>query len=82
MVRKKNNKVRIEFRKKHQSQTRDFGFDKRVPGRAGDIDTVSQERVSGKGDLTRHRTVKGNRNEDGESLGHVELDIDRSSWRV
>lgn len=79
MVRKKNNKVRIEFRKKHQSQTRDLDLTKEYQVEQEDIDTLSQERVSGKGDLTRHRTVKGNRNEESEALGHVELDVDRSS---
>ncbi len=74
-----NNKIRIEFRKKHQSQTRDLDLTKEYQVEQEDIDTVSQERVSGKGDLTRHRTVKGNRNEEGEALGQVELDVDRSS---
>jgi ribosome biogenesis GTPase / thiamine phosphate phosphatase len=79
MVRKKNNKVRIEFRKKHQSQVREADLTKEYASEKEDIDTVSNTRVSGKGDLTRHRTVKGNLDESGEALGSVELDVDRST---
>ena len=60
MCAKKPNKHRVEFRKGHQGQprrgdlTRDYGEAKE------EIDTVGSQRVSGKGDLTRRRTVRGN----------------------
>jgi ribosome biogenesis GTPase len=78
MARKKNNKIRIEFRKKHQSQVRDADLTEQYATKKEDIDTVSSSRVSGKGDLTRHRTVKGNLNDsNGETLGSVDLELDR-----
>jgi ribosome biogenesis GTPase len=78
MARKKNNKIRIEFRKKHQSQVRDADLTEQYATNKEDIDTVSSSRVSGKGDLTRHRTVKGNLNDsNGETLGGVDLELDR-----
>lgn len=60
MNRKKENKVRIEFRKKHQSQARAADLTSDYASDREDIDTVSSERVSGKGQQTRRKTVKGN----------------------
>lgn len=78
MAKKKSNKVRIDFRKKHQSQTRKSDLTNDYNEAKDDIDTVSSQRLSGKGDLTRRRTVKGNLVEDEQSdaLGNVTLDID------
>lgn len=78
MPRKKSNKIRIEFRKKHQSQARSADLTNDYAVDQEDIDTVASQRVSGKGDQTRHRTVKGNLVDDDEpeSLGQVQLDVD------
>jgi len=80
MPRKKSNKIRIEFRKKHQSQARSADLTNDYAVDQEDIDTVASQRVSGKGDQTRHRTVKGNLVDDDEpeSLGQVQLDVDAS----
>jgi len=59
MAKKKREKQRTNFRKKHQGRvrqgdmTRSFRLDD--PNQIADL--VNQERVSGKGDLTRKRTV-------------------------
>ena len=78
MPRKKSNKIRIEFRKKHQSQARSADLTNDYAANQEDIDTVASQRVSGKGEQTRHRTVKGNLvdADQPESLGQVQLDID------
>ena len=77
MARKKSNKVRIEFRKKHQSQARDADLTSDYASDREDIDTVASQRVSGKGEQTRHRTVKGNLIENGgtDAFGQVDLDV-------
>jgi ribosome biogenesis GTPase / thiamine phosphate phosphatase len=78
MARKKSNKVRIEFRKKHQSQARQADLTNDFAANQDDIDTVASQRVSGKGDQTRHRTVKGDLvgNEQTDRLGQIKLDVD------
>lgn len=78
MPRKKSNKIRIEFRKKHQSQARSGDLTSNYAADQEDIDTVASQRVSGKGEQTRHRTVKGNLvdADQPESLGQVQLDVD------
>lgn len=77
MARKKSNKVRIEFRKKHQSQARKADLTSEYASDQEDIDTVASERVSGKGEQTRHRTVKGNliEREQQDAFGQIDLDI-------
>jgi len=60
MPKKKPNKVRFEFRKGHQGQRRERGLTEKFAQSNEDIDTQRSQRVSGKGELTRRRTVKGN----------------------
>ncbi len=58
MARKKPRKVRIAFRKNRQRRARVGDVTRDV--RKDDVETVdlpSVERISGKGDLTRHRTI-------------------------
>jgi ribosome biogenesis GTPase len=64
MPRKKSNKVRIDFRKGHQEQPRHGDLTRQYGEAKDEIDTVGSERVSGKGDLTRRRTVGGSSSED------------------
>jgi len=59
MSKKKPNKNRIEFRKGHQSQPRERGLTEKYADSQDEIDTQNSQRISGKGDLTRRRTVKG-----------------------
>jgi len=82
MASKKKRKIRTEFRKKHESRTRktdltrayrEHGFE--------DDESERSERVSGKGKLTRKRTVIGNV-ADQEAAGvKVHLEIDESVCR-
>jgi ribosome biogenesis GTPase len=77
MARKKPNKIRIEFRKGHQGQPRRGDFTQEYGETREDIDTVGSQRVSGRGDLTRRRTVRGSQVAEVQSdtvLG-VELDV-------
>lgn len=82
MAKKKKQKIRTEFRKKHESRTRhtDLTRDFHEHGFEED-ETIRSERVSGKGELTRKRTVIGEANE-GEDAGlAIHLDIDESVCR-
>lgn len=82
MARKKKNqrKVRAEFRKKHDSKNRKRSWtsDYHEHGFAND-ETVKGERVSGKGDLTRRRTITGEAIDDEDAGLAVQLDIDEST---
>ncbi len=78
MPKRKPNRIRIEFRKSHQTRTReDADLTRNYRDNAEDIDTVSQERLSGKGETTRHRTVVGETSAAGteDALGNVELSV-------
>ena len=76
-------KIRTEFRKKHQVRvrrkdlTREFAGDE---GRAEDR-AVKSERISGKGDLTRKRTVVGHETDEGRAGLAVVPAIDPSMQR-
>ncbi len=81
MPRKKSNKIRIEFRKGHQAQPRRGDLTNDYQESKEDIDTVGSQRVSGKGDLTRHRTVRGTASDrsQSDSLGNVEMECPTGS---
>ncbi len=81
MPRKKPNKVRVEFRKKHESRTRDADLTRKYEQADGaDIDTVGRERVSGKGNLTRHRTILSNESaSDRDADQPLMLDVDEGN---
>ena len=61
MAKKKRRKFRTAFRKNHESTTREKGFTRAYEesGEDAGVDLSGQERVSGKGRLTRKRTVAG-----------------------
>ncbi len=74
-------KVRADFRKKHQGRVRKSDLTRQF--KQGDVhsieDVVQGERVSGKGDLTRRRTIIGaNSNPDDAAGLSVQLDVDAS----
>jgi len=74
---KKKRKVRAEFRKNRESRTRSRDWTRKFEERSLDEDRLrSSERVTGKGDLTRKRTIVTS----GDETGDVEsqLDIDES----
>lgn len=78
---KKRRKVRATFRKNHQGATRDRSHT-RAYSRDGDdagLDDDRGERVSGKGKLTRHKTVAGAEVVEDSAGQHVLLDIDRDT---
>lgn len=78
MTKRKPNRIRIEFRKSHQTRTReDADLTRNYRDNADDIDTVAQERLSGKGETTRHRTVVGETSDAGteNALGNVALSV-------
>jgi ribosome biogenesis GTPase len=76
---KKSKKIRTALKKRHQTRqrtgnlTREFqqhGFEDEAPEK--------QERISGKGDLTRHRTVVGVEADVGDTGLQVHLNVDDS----
>lgn len=75
----KKKKVRAEFRKKHESRTRQHDLTREFHAHGfEDDETVRGERLSGKGELTRKRTIVGE-TVDGEEAGlGVRFDIDES----
>ena len=55
---KKPRKIRTEFRKNREVRTRDHGLTRQFEAHGfANSDAAQSERVSGKGDLTRQRTV-------------------------
>jgi len=83
MPRKKPNKMRIDFRKGHQAQPRRADLTGDYQEARDEIDPVSSQRVSGKGDLTRKRTVRGVSLDanDSDVLGQVELETSVNTLR-
>ncbi len=57
MARKKSKHIRIEFKKNRETRQRQADLTKDFHQSDEEIDTKSSERVSGKGNLTRRRTV-------------------------
>jgi len=83
MAHKKKKKIRAQFRKKYESRTRqhDLTRDFREHGFEED-ESVQTERVSGKGELTRKRTVIGAQVGEEETGGlSVHLEVDESVCR-
>ncbi len=79
MAKKKKSKktVRAEFRKRHTSRARKNDFTREFKDDDQDLEDSKQaERVSGKGDLTRRRTISGAVNEVDASGFQVELEVD------
>lgn len=81
--RKKNRKtVRAEFRKRHDGRKRKNDFTREFGDQDQALEESKQgERVSGKGRLTRKRTVSGASNEADESGFQVELSVDQELCR-
>ena len=65
VAKKPSKKVRIDFRKNRQNVRRENDFTRKVQADEADIDSIDREqRVSGKGALSRRRTVVGQQGED------------------
>ncbi|MBC8354054.1 MAG: ribosome small subunit-dependent GTPase A [Planctomycetes bacterium] len=79
MADKPKKKIRTEFRKKHESRTRNTDLTRAFQEHGfEDDETVRSERVSGKGELTRKRTIIGDAIEHEDASLAVHLDIDES----
>jgi ribosome biogenesis GTPase len=77
--RRHKNKIRADFRKRHDRQVRKKDFTDHAQQDTDDLSIVPAERVSGKGDLTRRRTVVGQVVGDQETGYQVLLDIDEEN---
>ncbi len=75
---KKKRKIRTQFRKKHDTRTRERDFTRQFNRDETDEqdELASSERVSGKGSLTRKRTVLGTATTSDDTGQSVDLDID------
>jgi ribosome biogenesis GTPase len=78
----KQQKIRAEFRKKHQPRARkgDLTRDFQQHGFEAD-ESVRSERISGKGDLTRKRTIVGAEVDETHTGLSVRLSVDESTCR-
>jgi ribosome biogenesis GTPase len=77
MADKSKKKIRTEFRKKHESRTRNTDLTRAFHEHGfEDDDSAHGERVSGKGELTRKRTIIGDdiEHEDASLSVHLEID--------
>lgn len=75
--RKGSGKVRANFRKRQNTRVRKTDFTREFADDADKLDSqIAGERISGKGSLTRKRTVSGADAENLESGFEVELDVD------
>lgn len=74
---KKKSRVRAEFRKRHETRRREKDLTRRYQESSDDLDEIHQsERVSGKGSLTRKRTIKGSNAENEDAGFQVDLEVD------
>lgn len=70
MSKKNNKKIRTEFRKNHDTRQRKRDFTRDFASEDSGIDeTVSREQLTGKGELTRKRTILGEQS-DNDSIGY------------
>ncbi len=80
---KQKSKIRTEFRKRHEVRTRTGDFTRQFRQLDGEEeDTEHSERISGKGDLVKKRTIIGHQAEVEEAGLSVELEIDESNCRL
>lgn len=77
----KSGKIRIEFRKNHQGRRRPNDLTQKFQqDRLEDGQLTSGERISGKGELTRHRTIIGAKADESGGLS-VQFEADESVLR-
>lgn len=83
MSKKRRSKIRTEFKKNYQQRRRKSDLTRKFQENTLDDENLaSRERVSGKGELTRHRTVMGHlTTEEGEAMA-VTMDFDDPSLRT
>jgi ribosome biogenesis GTPase len=80
MARDKKKKLRAEFRKNRSTRARNGDLTRRFQQPGADDDAeVREERISGKGELSRKRTVFGATGTDADAAVRVVLDVDESA---
>lgn len=80
---KNDDKVRTDFRKRHDSRKRKNDFTREFQaGNESLEDLGKSERVSGKGDLTRKRTIAGSEDKDDRDGFQVDLKVDSEACAV
>jgi len=73
-------KRRVEFRKNRTQKVRQGDITKRFNRDEFDIDkSVQRERISGKGELTRKRTIVSQEGEDGETGDNLSIHVDKEA---
>ena len=82
MAKKKSRKIRAQFRKNRGDRTRPTDWTRRFEQHGFENeDPVQAERISGKGELTRQRTVTGTEVEGEEPGLGIHLDVDEDVCR-
>ena len=77
LAKPKKKQLRADFRKNRSSRARQSDFTRKFQTDAVEEDAAHDERLSGKGELSRKRTVRGSQADDAAGLG-VLLDVDES----
>jgi ribosome biogenesis GTPase / thiamine phosphate phosphatase len=80
LAKRKKKQLRTEFRKNRSSRVRQDDWTRKFQTDDVQEDAAHDERLSGKGDLTRKRTVSGAQADDDSGLG-VRLDVDETCLR-
>ncbi|HEX7376666.1 MAG TPA: ribosome small subunit-dependent GTPase A [Pirellulales bacterium] len=78
MSKRKKKQLRAAFRKNRTRRARQGDVTRKFHADKTDDDPAREERLSGKGELTRRRTVRGQEVDDGTGLG-VLLDVDEAA---
>ena len=78
----KKRKVRTSFRKNRQVRARGKDYSRELAGSDSPLDAPHGERISGKGHISRKRTVAGAEVVDEGGGTHVQLDVDRTICRL
>ena len=78
MAKPKKKHLRADFRKNRAERAREGDWTRKFQADAVEEDAAREERLSGKGELTRKRTVRGSQADDEAGLG-VLLDVDESA---
>ncbi len=77
---KRDKKIRTDFRKNRNVRTRRTDWTRRFEEQGLPEDVVQGERISGKGELTRRRTIRGTETSADEETGlEVQLQVDESA---
>ncbi len=78
----KKKKVRAEFRKNRSRRTRTTDWARATADDAKEPDSPSRERISGKGELSRKRTVVASSSEGGPGEADFLLDVDSAACQT